>query len=112
MEREERPAARAERRAATKQRPMALDAVDLLAGLAPGLELETDAVPAGVADVEQSEPSVASVNDIGRLLRQLEPTVRRLIRTPGIEPAEAAAPSDDGPMPGPFAPGTPDKPGE
>lgn len=111
MEREERPAARAERRAATKQRPMALDAVDLLAGLAPGLELETDAVPPGIADVEQTEPSVASVNDIGRLLRQLEPTVRRLIRTPGIEPGPDPD-AEEGAMPGPFVPGTPDKPGE
>lgn len=93
-----------------KHGPIPLEPIDLLAGLAPGLELETDPLPAGVADAEDDEPAVATANDIGRLLRVVEPTVRRLIRTPGIEPT--GFPSTDPPMPGPFAPGTPDKPSE
>lgn len=110
MEREERRASRATQRAAAKSSPIPLDAIDLLAGLASGLELEADALPAGVVESDESEPAIATANDIGRLLRQAEPTVRRLIRTPGIEPT--AAPRDDEPLPSPFHPGTPDKPGE
>ena len=110
MEREERGAPRAPQRATVKQSPIPLDAMDLLAGLAPDLELETDPLPAGVAGADDDEAVVATANDIGRLLRQVEPTVRRLIRTARIEPT--GFPSTDEPVPGPFVPGTPDKPGE
>jgi hypothetical protein len=89
---------------------MALDAIDLLAGLAPELELETDPLPAGVAGAEDDEAVIVTANDVGRLLRQSEPTVRRLIRTRGIEPT--GFPAAEEPTPGPFVPNTPDKPGE
>jgi len=65
------------------KRPIALDSVSLLAGIAPGLELE----PTVVADGAMP-PSGApvSVDEVGRLLRCSEATVRRLIRTAVLRP--------------------------
>jgi len=62
--------------------PIPLDSVSLLAGIAPGLELET-MVAAG-EPVPSSGP--VSVDEVGRLLRCSEATVRRLIRTAVLRP--------------------------
>jgi excisionase family DNA binding protein len=66
--------------------PIPLDPVNLLAGLAPGLELVVDDLPAGVAGAETTEPMTVTVDEIGRLLRCSEATVRRLIRTAVLRP--------------------------
>jgi excisionase family DNA binding protein len=66
--------------------PIPLDPVDLLAGLAPGLELTVDPLPRGVAGAEETEPVTVSVDEIGRLLRCSEATIRRLIRTAVLKP--------------------------
>ena len=64
------------------KRPIALDSVSLLAGIAPGLELEGTVVADG--PVPSSAP--VSVDEVGRLLRCSEATVRRLIRTAVLRP--------------------------
>lgn len=66
--------------------PIPLDPVNLLAGLAPGVELVVDDLPAGVAGAETTEPVTVTVDEIGRLLRCSEATVRRLIRTAVLRP--------------------------
>ena len=66
--------------------PIPLDPVNLLAGLAPGLELMVDDLPAGVAGADESQPMTVTVDEIGRLLRCSEATVRRLIRTAVLRP--------------------------
>jgi hypothetical protein len=62
--------------------PIPLDPVSLLAGIAPGLELESTIVTGG--RVASSTP--VSVDEVGRLLRCSEATVRRLIRTAVLRP--------------------------
>jgi len=66
--------------------PIPLDPVNLLAGLAPGLELVVDDLPAGVAGADETLPMTVTVDEIGRLLRCSEATVRRLIRTAVLRP--------------------------
>jgi len=66
--------------------PIPLDPVNLLAGLAPGLELLVDDLPAGVAGADETQPMTVTVDEIGRLLRCSEATVRRLIRTAVLRP--------------------------
>jgi excisionase family DNA binding protein len=66
--------------------PIPLEPVNLLAGLAPGLELTVDDLPAGVAGADESQPMTVTVDEIGRLLRCSEATVRRLIRTAVLRP--------------------------
>ena len=66
--------------------PIPLDPVNLLAGLAPGLELTADDLPAGIAGNEQAEEAMVTVEDLGRMLRLNESTIRRLIRTAVIRP--------------------------
>ena len=66
--------------------PIPLDPVNLLAGLAPGLELLVDDLPAGVAGAEETQPMTVTVDEIGRLLRCSEATIRRLIRTAVLKP--------------------------
>jgi len=62
--------------------PIALDALSLVAGIAPGMELEPTVSPDG--SVLASGP--VSVDEVGRLLRCSEATVRRLIRTAVLRP--------------------------
>ncbi len=76
----------AERSEARKSPPIPLEPVNLLAGLAPGVELVVDDLPAGVAGAETTEPVTVSVDEIGRWLRCSEATVRRLIRTAVLRP--------------------------
>lgn len=66
--------------------PIPLDPVNLLAGLAPGVELVAGDLPAGVAGAEDTEPVTVTVDEIGRLLRCSEATIRRLIRTAVLRP--------------------------
>jgi excisionase family DNA binding protein len=63
-----------------------LDPMSVLAGIAPGLVLEVDPLPAGIAGNAETEPMTVSVEEVGRLLRCGEPTVRRLIRTAVLKP--------------------------
>jgi len=64
------------------KRAIRLDSVSLLAGIAPGLELEPTVGASG--PVPSSAP--VSVDEVGRLLRCSEATVRRLIRTAVLRP--------------------------
>ena len=66
--------------------PIPLDPVDLLAGIAPGLELTADDLPPGVAGNARAEEAMVTVEELGRLLRVSESTIRRLIRTAVIRP--------------------------
>lgn len=68
--------------------PIPLDPMSVLAGIAPGLTLEVDPLPAGVAGNEQTEQMTVTVEEVGRLLRCGEPTVRRLIRTAVLKPVQ------------------------
>jgi hypothetical protein len=96
--------------------PIPLEPVDLLAGLAPGVELQVDDLPPGMVedDPEGSSSTHVTVSDAGRLVRAGEATIRRLIRTPVLRPAEpdprrpARTDVDRAGVP----PRTPDKPGE
>jgi hypothetical protein len=95
------------RRAQGGAQPIPLGAVDLLAGLAPGVELGADDLPPGIADASARTPAAVTVDDVGRLLRSDDPTVRRLIRTPVLRPRKDAMRTV---VPPPRRP--PDKPGE
>ncbi|HWP66105.1 MAG TPA: helix-turn-helix domain-containing protein [Candidatus Limnocylindria bacterium] len=66
--------------------PIPLEAVHVLAGLAPGMELTADDLPPGIAGNETAEEAMVTVEELGRLLRVSESTVRRLIRTAVIRP--------------------------
>jgi hypothetical protein len=68
--------------AAAAREPIPLDPVGVITGIAPGLELESTLSPDG------SVPSAGtvSVDEVGRLLRCSEATVRRLIRTAVLRP--------------------------
>jgi len=62
--------------------PIPLDSISLLAGIAPGLELEATVGPDGT----MPSGGPVSVDEVGRLLRCSEATVRRLIRTAVLRP--------------------------
>jgi hypothetical protein len=83
--------------------PIALEPVDLLAGLAPGLELQAD----------EPLPASTTVAETGRLIRSGDGTIRRLIRTRVLRPAERSStrPSADTDRAG-VLPRTREKPGE
>lgn len=83
-------------RAGRAEAPIPLEPVDLLAGLAPGLELQADDVPAGL-DREAPDPGPAwmTVAEAGKLIRSGEATVRRLIRTPELRPLEPGEEPED-----------------
>jgi hypothetical protein len=90
------PAASKRARRAPAEPPIPVEAVDLLAGLAPGVELCADPLPAGLgpeaAGGAENTPRL-SVADTGRLLRSGDDTIRRLIRRPGIGPMPDGAPT-------------------
>ena len=78
--------------------PIPLEAVDLLAGLAPGIELQADDAPAGLdREVRDGGPASLTVAEAGKLVRAGEGTIRRLIRVPELLPRAAGEESDDEP---------------
>ena len=88
--------------------PIPLDAVDLLAGIAPGVQLCADDSP---LDAPDDEGACVSVAEVGRMLRSGDSTVRRLIRTPAIKPkAPPAEPRE--PMRAGVPPRSRERPGE
>jgi hypothetical protein len=107
---------REQRRGAGKPIPAA--PVDLLAGLAPDVELTAHDLPPGIASDPElpspgSTPASACVAEGGKLIRAGDRTVRRLIRTRVLHPAGAAAPDADADTDrAGVVPRTPDKPGE
>ena len=69
--------------------PIPLAAVDLLAGLAPGVELHTDDLPAGVdpeGELDAAQDATMTVADAGKMLRCGETAIRRLIRGAVLRP--------------------------
>ena len=62
--------------------------MSLLAGLAPGVELAADDLPVGIASADETQPATVTVEEVGRLLRCGEATVRRLIRTAVLRPLQ------------------------
>ena len=100
---------------ATGAGPIALDPVDLLAGLGSGLELQVDDVPAGIDPdaPDTSVPASTTVSDTGRLIRSGDGTIRRLIRTRVLRPSGTSSGRvDAGTDRAGVLPRTPDKPGE
>ena len=77
---------------AEREPPIPLEAVDLLAGLAPGVELHADDLPPGIASEtppDTPQPARTTVDEAGRLVRSGEETIRRLIRTAALRPVAA-----------------------
>ena len=74
--------------------PIPLEPVDLLAGLAPGVELHADGL---LEDGDEAERVTATVAEAGRMIRAGEGTVRRLIRTTVLKPA-SGTPTDQTPV--------------
>jgi len=73
--------------------------VDLLAGLAPGVELHADDLPPGIdpdGELDAAQAATMTVADAGKLLRCGEATIRRLIREAVLRPV----PGVDGPRVG------------
>jgi len=83
-----RRAGRRAGRARAAEPPLPLAPVDLLAGLAPGVELAADDVPAGIAPRRTARSASTTVAEVGRLLRTGDGTIRRLIRTTVVRPRE------------------------
>jgi hypothetical protein len=91
-----------------------MDAVDLLAGLAPDIELTADDLPPGLepGNVPNGPiPATTTVAETGRLLRSGDSTIRRLIRSAGVRPSDGAGERLEPDRAG-VLPRTPDKPGE
>ena len=108
--------ARGRRKRETSERrepgPFALEPVDLLAGLAPGLELQADDVPLAV-DPDAPLPATTTVAEAGRMIRAGDGTIRRLIRTRVLRPAErSSARAGAGTDRAGVLPRTREKPGE
>lgn len=66
--------------------PIPLDPVNALAGIGAGLELTTDPVPAGLTGAPGEQSGSVSVEELGRMLRLGEASIRKLIRTAVIRP--------------------------
>jgi len=66
--------------------PIPLDPLNVLAGIGAGLELTTDPLPAGIAGATAEQEAYVSVEELGRMLRLGEASIRKLIRTAVIRP--------------------------
>ena len=77
--------------------PIPLDPVDLLAGIAPGVELHADELPPDADTPLEDDAAVVSVAEVGKMLRSGDDTIRRLIRTPGLSapPPDAETADED-----------------
>jgi hypothetical protein len=97
-----------------REAPIPLDPVELLAGLAPGVELCADDLPPGIDPelADAATPATSTVAEAGRLIRAGDATVRRLIRAPLLTPAEPSARRPGEVDRAGVPPRTPDKPGE
>jgi hypothetical protein len=72
--------------------PLPLEPIDLLAGLAPGVDLLPDgslAATGAAAGEDGGVDAGVTVAELGRMLRSGDATIRRLIRTPVLRPAPA-----------------------
>jgi hypothetical protein len=67
-----------------RREPIPLDTVSLLAGIGPGVTLEADPAPAPAGE----PAAIVGIEELGRMLRCGESTVRRLIRTAVLRPVE------------------------
>src|SRR5436309_5259681 len=77
------------RRPSGEQRtPLPVRPVNLLAGIAPGPDLGADDLPAGVAGAEATTPATVSVEEVGKMLRCGDTTVRRLSQNGALRPIE------------------------
>jgi len=106
---------RRRRREPTGDEPIPAEPVDLLAGLAPGVELLADDPAAARTGrpPRRRRPAVTTVADAGKLVRSGDATVRRLIRTPLLAADRAASDaSDDEPDRAGVVPKTRERPGE
>src|SRR2546428_12070681 len=75
--------------------PIPLQPVDLLAGLAPGVDLHADDLPPGIDEDVPSAgatPTRLTVAEAGKLIRAGDGAVRRLIRTDVLTPVDPARP--------------------
>src|SRR5437773_8069850 len=81
---------RKRRRPSSEQRtPLPVRPVNLLAGIAPGVDLGADELPGGVAGAaEATTPATVSVEEVGKMLRCGDATVRRLIQSGMLRPVE------------------------
>ena len=108
--------ARPRARRAPKPVPIALEPVDLLAGLAPGVELHADHLPPGIDEESAATaplPATLTVAEAGRLIRSGDGTIRRLIRTTVLGPEKRPAAREDADTDrAGVLPRTPGKPGE
>ena len=97
--------------------PLPAEPLNLVAGIAPGLELGADHLPAGIASAEETAPATVSVEEIGKMLRCGDATVRRLIRSGALGTVKEQGKvrvrrSDALAYRAGVLPRTPDKPGE
>jgi hypothetical protein len=72
------------------EQPIPCEPVDLLAGIATGVELAADDPPPAGED----DSATLTVAEVGRMLRSEDDTIRRLIRKARIEPSPAASEGD------------------
>lgn len=71
-----------------RREPFPLDATSLLAGIGPGVTLESGRLPPNEAGASEGSDGVIGLDELGRMLRCGEATIRRLIRTAVLEPVE------------------------
>jgi len=79
---------RKRRTAVADSTPFPVHPVNLLAGIAPGVDLEADDLPAGVAAAEATTAATVTVEEIGKMLRCGDATVRRLIQSGVLRPVK------------------------
>jgi excisionase family DNA binding protein len=84
----ERGARRSAERREPAAPPIPLSPLDLLAGIAPGVELHADEVPSSVDVDKEDGAATMSVAEAGKILRCGDATIRRLIRTAVLRPVE------------------------
>lgn len=72
-----------------RREPFPLDATSLLAGIGPGVTLESGSLPPDRPEAPAADDGVIGLDELGRMLRCGEATIRRLIRTAVLEPVES-----------------------